>query len=574
MATARANRLAGETSPYLLQHAHNPVDWYPWGPEAIARAKAEDRPILLSIGYAACHWCHVMERESFEDEATAALMNEHFVCIKVDREERPDLDAIYMDAVQAMTGQRRMAPDGVPDAGRRAVLRGHVLPAACRSTGCPSFPQVLGGIAEAWTERRDEVVTQGAKIAEHIARVGMLSASEEPLTDEITRAAFSRLREAFDDRTRRLRRRAEVPTADDARVRAPMRRARVGAGVARSSRPRSTGWPTAGSTTTSAAGSHATRRTRRGTCRTSRRCSTTTPSWRGSTPGRGRSRATTGTDAWRRRRSSTCSARCSTPRAGSSRRRTPTAKASKGSSSCGRWDELVALVGPAVATCFGATPSGNWEGTNVLWRPRAIADVAAEHGLPADELAAEVEDARRMLFEIREGAGTPGHGRQGPDRMERAGDRRARRGRPRVRRAVIRARGRSLRGVRPDPPARRTRTAAAFAGGTARRAARVRRRLRHHGGGVSHPLRDHVRAPVVRGGGDAGRRVASSVPRRRTRRLLPDGFRRRGARSSPEGAVRQRDAVREFGGGGDAPASRVVHGRRGGTSEPGFPRSA
>ena len=102
------------------------------------------------------------------------------------------------------------------------------------------------------------------------------------------------------------------------------------------------------------------------------------------------------------------------------------------------WDELVALVGPAVATCFGATPSGNWEGTNVLWRPRAIADVAAEHGLPADELAAEVEDARRMLFEIREGARAPGHGRQGPDRVERARDRRARRGRPRVRRAVVR----------------------------------------------------------------------------------------------------------------------------------------
>ena len=98
------NRLAGETSPYLLQHADNPVDWYPWGEEALARARAEDRPILLSIGYAACHWCHVMEHESFEDAETAALMNEHFVNVKVDREERPDLDAVYMDAVVAMTG--------------------------------------------------------------------------------------------------------------------------------------------------------------------------------------------------------------------------------------------------------------------------------------------------------------------------------------------------------------------------------------------------------------------------------------------------------------------------------------
>ena len=140
MMSRRANRLATETSPYLLQHAHNPVDWYPWGPEAVERAKADDKPILLSIGYAACHWCHVMERESFEDEDTAALMNEHFVAIKVDREERPDLDAIYMDAAQAMTGQRRLADDSVPDAGRQTVLRRHVLPAgaAARAAVVPA----------------------------------------------------------------------------------------------------------------------------------------------------------------------------------------------------------------------------------------------------------------------------------------------------------------------------------------------------------------------------------------------------------------------------------------------------
>src|SRR3954451_17704783 len=99
-----ANRLANETSPYLLQHAHNPVDWYPWGPEALERARAEERPILLSVGYSACHWCHVMERESFENDETAALMNQLFVNIKVDREERPDVDSIYMPAVQQMTG--------------------------------------------------------------------------------------------------------------------------------------------------------------------------------------------------------------------------------------------------------------------------------------------------------------------------------------------------------------------------------------------------------------------------------------------------------------------------------------
>ena len=102
--TKNGNHLISETSPYLLQHAHNPVDWYPWGTEALEKAKNENKPILVSIGYAACHWCHVMERESFEDEATASIMNEHFVNIKIDREERPDLDHIYMDAVQAMTG--------------------------------------------------------------------------------------------------------------------------------------------------------------------------------------------------------------------------------------------------------------------------------------------------------------------------------------------------------------------------------------------------------------------------------------------------------------------------------------
>src|SRR5947208_5370898 len=115
-----ANRLAKETSPYLLQHANNPVDWYPWGEEALGRAEAEDRPIFLSVGYAACHWCHVMERESFEDEETAALMNREFVSIKVDREERPDVDSIYMDAVQAMSGRGGwpmsafLTPDGRP----------------------------------------------------------------------------------------------------------------------------------------------------------------------------------------------------------------------------------------------------------------------------------------------------------------------------------------------------------------------------------------------------------------------------------------------------------------------------
>jgi uncharacterized protein YyaL (SSP411 family) len=143
------NRLIHETSPYLLQHAHNPVDWYPWGEEALTRARAEDKPIFLSIGYSACHWCHVMEHESFEDTATAALMNELFINIKVDREERPDLDAIYMDAVQAMTGQGGwpmsvwLTPEGKPFHG------GTYYPKEPRY-GMPSFQQVLRAVADAY----------------------------------------------------------------------------------------------------------------------------------------------------------------------------------------------------------------------------------------------------------------------------------------------------------------------------------------------------------------------------------------------------------------------------------------
>jgi hypothetical protein len=150
-----SNRLAGETSPYLLQHAHNPVDWYPWGPEALARARDEDKPIFLSIGYAACHWCHVMERESFEDPTTATQLNRDFVPIKVDREERPDLDQVYMAAVQAMTGGGGwpmsvfLTPDGRPFYG------GTYFPDTPRH-GLPSFRQVLAGVARAYREERPE----------------------------------------------------------------------------------------------------------------------------------------------------------------------------------------------------------------------------------------------------------------------------------------------------------------------------------------------------------------------------------------------------------------------------------
>src|SRR3712207_4446926 len=153
------NRLAHETSPYLLQHADNPVEWYPWGDEAFARAREEDKPILLSIGYSACHWCHVMEHESFEDDGTARLMNELFVNVKVDREERPDVDAVYMDAVVALTGHGGwpmtvfLTPEGEPFWG------GTYFPPEPRH-GMPAFRDVLRAVADTYRERRGDVTRQ------------------------------------------------------------------------------------------------------------------------------------------------------------------------------------------------------------------------------------------------------------------------------------------------------------------------------------------------------------------------------------------------------------------------------
>jgi uncharacterized protein YyaL (SSP411 family) len=191
------NRLSAETSPYLLQHADNPVDWYAWGDEAFARAREEDKPVLLSVGYAACHWCHVMEHESFEDDSTARLMNEHFVSVKVDREERPDVDAVYMEAVVALTGSGGwpmtvfLTPDGRPFYG------GTYYPPEPRH-GLPSFRQVLAAIADLWRDRRDTVTTQAGAITEELRRGGRLQASREPLTSQLLTHAVANLRAQFD----------------------------------------------------------------------------------------------------------------------------------------------------------------------------------------------------------------------------------------------------------------------------------------------------------------------------------------------------------------------------------------
>ncbi len=191
------NRLAEETSPYLLQHKDNPVDWRPWGADALGEAAEQDKPILLSIGYSACHWCHVMERESFEEAETAAYMNEHFVPIKVDREERPDVDDIYMEAVQGMTGQGGwpltvfLDPEGVPFYG------GTYFPPEPRQ-GMPSFRQVLEATAGAYRNQREELREASARIRESLGAVGKVEQSSQPIDESIMNAAISHLRANFD----------------------------------------------------------------------------------------------------------------------------------------------------------------------------------------------------------------------------------------------------------------------------------------------------------------------------------------------------------------------------------------
>jgi hypothetical protein len=193
------NRLAQETSPYLLQHADNPVDWQPWGEEALARARAEAKPLLVSIGYSACHWCHVMERESFADGATAAVMNELFVNVKVDREERPDVDAVYMDAVVALTGQGGwpltvfLTPDGEPFYG------GTYFPPEPRH-GLPSFRQVLRAVADAYRERPEDVAAQAEALVGALQRSAEAEPSREPLSEALLAEAEQALLSQLDPR--------------------------------------------------------------------------------------------------------------------------------------------------------------------------------------------------------------------------------------------------------------------------------------------------------------------------------------------------------------------------------------
>jgi hypothetical protein len=394
------NRLAGETSPYLLQHAGNPVDWYPWGEEALERARQQDKPILLSIGYAACHWCHVMERESFEDPDTAALMNEHFVSIKVDREERPDLDAIYMDAVQAMTGHGGwpltafLLPDGRP------FYAGTYFPDEDRH-GLPAFRRVLEGIADTWRTRRAEVDEQGARIVAAIARPGQLAESRDPLSEEVALQATRGLFAAFDRRwggiggapkfpqpmtlefllRRHLRGdpdALDIVTATLDRMAAGGMYDQVGGGFHRYSTDERWHVP----------------HFEKMLYDNALLARLYTRAW-----------LVTRDDRYRRVAAETCDyllREMRHPDGGFFSSQDADSEGVEGRFFVWSWDDLVSATSEAVATAFGATPSGNWEGTNVLWIPAPLPAVADELEVDAAELAEAVERARGDLREIRE----------------------------------------------------------------------------------------------------------------------------------------------------------------------------
>ena len=426
-ATPATNRLVGETSPYLLQHAHNPVDWYPWGEDALERARREDKPILLSIGYAACHWCHVMERESFEDPGTAALMNEHFVSIKVDREERPDLDAIYMDAVQAMTGSGGwpmtvfLEPDGTP------FFAGTYFPKEDRF-GMPAFSRVLLGVAEAWKTDRASTAEQGERVRRVISRAAELPPSDGALDESLLRDAFEGLKKAFDPEwggfggapkfpqpmtlefVLRCRER-EWDGAEEMLAVTLDRMARggvydqVGGGFHRYSVDDRWHVPhfekmlydNAQLLRVYAAAS-----------RETNDLSWVTVSQETEQYLRGDLRHAAGgffssQDAdsegvegkfyvwsWDEL---VDVVRDLTPHVG----RTTSPELSRRYGS----DAVAAIQADVVATAFGAIPDGNWEGTNVLWKPRTLGEVALDAGIDAEDLRFRLMDARSGLRERR-----------------------------------------------------------------------------------------------------------------------------------------------------------------------------
>jgi uncharacterized protein YyaL (SSP411 family) len=399
------NRLIRETSPYLLQHAYNPVDWYPWGPQALEKARREDKPILLSVGYAACHWCHVMERESFEDHDTAALMNAHFVPVKVDREERPDLDGIYMTAVQAMTGQGGWpmtvfcTPEGAP------FFAGTYFPDIARP-GLPSFRQVLQAIAEAWAERREDAVRQGGQVLDHVRRATRFAPSSDPLHEELLHSAVAALRREFDAEWGGFGQAPKFP--QPMTLEFALRRAARGVDGALELATRTLDRMAAGGIYDQLGGGfHRYSTDRRWLVPhfekmlydNAQLVRVYTHAWQ-----------VTRTDRYRQVVAETAAyllRELRHPDGGFLSSADADSEGVEGRFFVWSHEELVALAGEPVAAWFGALPEGNWEGANVLWTPRDAGTAAAAAGLGADELARQVQAGRRALFEARERRARP-----------------------------------------------------------------------------------------------------------------------------------------------------------------------
>ena len=553
------NRLQHETSPYLLQHASNPVDWFPWGEEALERARTQDKPILLSIGYAACHWCHVMERESFEDPETAALMNERFVSIKVDREERPDLDAIYMDAVQAMTGSGGWPLTAFLTTDGRPFFAGTYFPDEDRH-GLPSFRKVLTAIADVWEHRRAEAETQSAKVTEAIERTGRLGASTEPLTEEVLRAAFEGLRAAFDPRWGGFGRAPKFPQPMTLEfcLRMHLRGAPDALELVTTTLDRMAG---GGMYDQLGGGFHRYSTDERWLVPHFEKMLYDNAllirlyvhAWQ-----------VTGNERYRTVATQTCDyllRELRHPDGGFFSSQDADSEGVEGRFFVWSWDELVEVGGEAVATAFGATPGGNWEGTNVLWRPLPLEAVAAELELEPAELERDLEAARSRLFELREARVHPAT----DDKVLAAWNGMAI--------AALAEAGRAFGDAR-------------YVEAAVRAAEFVLEHLRDGSGRLLRSWRDGRSGRPAFADDHASmadaclvlyettfelrwfehaRSLADElvrpVPRPRTRRLLPDGRRRGGARRQAEGPVGQRRPERQLRRGRGPAAARAPDGR-------------